>query len=110
MVQERSGRVLNAAGRLAVIPKSFHGPLADFSEDAQIGATLEREMEEELFGRDDVDSTLQDLVQADPLHISRLSEPMRWLAERTAGGHWRMECTGFGCNLVSGISSSRVLS
>ncbi|MER5317803.1 hypothetical protein [Streptosporangium roseum] len=92
--------MLNAAQKLAVIPKAFHEPLADFGEDVSILATIEREMEEELFGRDDVDSTFSDQLHADPMHPSRLSEPMAWLAERP--DHWRTECTGFGFNLVSG--------
>lgn len=57
LVQERSGSVLNAARRLAVIPKGFHQPLNDVRRDAQVGATLRREMEEELFGRPDIDNT-----------------------------------------------------
>ncbi|MFE2750602.1 hypothetical protein ACFXGA_01230 [Actinosynnema sp. NPDC059335] len=56
LVQERSGHVINAARRLAVIPKGFHQPLTDYRADAQIGSTLRREMEEELFGRDDIDT------------------------------------------------------
>ncbi len=100
LVQERSGRVLNAAHRLAVIPKGFHEPMTDVRADAQIGATLRREMEEELFGRDDIDSTVTDWLRADPMHPSRLSEPMRWLMD--APGRLRMECTGFGLNMVSG--------
>jgi hypothetical protein len=102
LVQERSGRVLNAARRLAVIPKSFHQPLVDFSDDAQLSSTLERELEEELFGRAELDSTNPDHRQADPLHISRLSPPMRWLIDRSDTPAWRMECTGLGLNLVSG--------
>jgi hypothetical protein len=100
LVQERSGNVINAARRLAVIPKGFHEPLTDLRSDAQIGGTLRREMEEELFGRDDVDSTVAHQRRADPMHPSRLSDPMRWLM----GGseRLRMECTGFGLNLVSG--------
>jgi hypothetical protein len=101
LIQERSGRVVNAAGRLAVIPKAFHQPLIDYADDADPAATLEREMEEELFGRADVDSGYGHQPHGDPMHPSRLSEPMRWLYE--AGGDlWRMECTGFGFNLVSG--------
>lgn len=100
LVQERSGQVLNAAGQLAVIPKGFHEPLADYRADAQIGATLKREMEEELFGRSDVDSTISRHMVAAPMHPSRLSEPMRWLTG--VPGALRMECTGFGLNLVSG--------
>jgi DNA-binding transcriptional regulator YiaG len=102
LIQERSGRVLNSARRLAVIPKAFHQPLVDFSDDTSLRSTLEREIEEELFGREDVDSTGGDSRQADPMHRSRLSEPMRWLMERAEGDEWRMECTGFGFNLVSG--------
>ena len=100
LVQERSGHVVNAARRLAVIPKSFHGPLADQRADARIGATLRRELEKELFGRADVDRTTGVQRAADPMHPSRLSAPMRWLTERP--GRLRLECTGFGFNLVSG--------
>ncbi|WP_033442279.1 hypothetical protein [Saccharothrix sp. NRRL B-16314] len=100
LVQERSGHVINAARRLAVIPKGFHQPLTDFRADAQVGATLRREMEEELFGREDIDNTVGEQRHADPMHPSRLSEPMRWLM--AAPDRLRMECTGFGLNLVSG--------
>jgi len=100
LIQERSGRVLNAARRLAVIPKGFHEPLVDFRLDAQISSTLKREMEEELFGRDDVDGTTMELRTTDPMHPSRLSAPMRWLTEDDS--RLRIECTGFGLNLVSG--------
>jgi transcriptional regulator with XRE-family HTH domain len=100
LVQERSGHVLNAARRLAVIPKGFHQPMTDLGADAQIAATLRREMEEELFGREDVDGTLGDQRTADPMHPSRLPEPMRWLLDKP--NRLRMECTGFGLNLVSG--------
>ena len=99
-MQERSGSVINAAGQLAVIPKGFHQPVADFRNDAKIAATLAREMEEELFGRDDIDGTLGEQHAADPMHPARLSEPMRWLVDNP--GALRMECTGFGLNLVSG--------
>jgi hypothetical protein len=100
LVQERSGHVLNAARQLAVIPKGFHKPLADYRADAQVGASLRREMEEELFGRSDIDSTVSRHIVAAPMHPSRLSEPMRWLAGIPDA--LRMECAGFGLNLVSG--------
>ncbi|MFD4638412.1 transcriptional regulator [Lentzea sp. NPDC058436] len=100
LVQERSGKVLNAAGRLAVIPKGFHQPLTDYRADAAVGATLRRELEEELFGRQDVDATADDARSAAPMHPGRWSEPMRWLGAEP--GRLRMECTGFGLNLVSG--------
>jgi hypothetical protein len=100
LVQERSGNVLNATGRLAVIPKGFHQPMNDLRADAQIGVTLLRELEEELFGRGEVDSTAGTRQIAAPMHPGRASEPMRWLLEQP--GRLRMECTGFGLNLVSG--------
>ncbi|EIU37091.1 hypothetical protein [Mycobacteroides abscessus] len=102
IVQERSARVLNAAGRLAVIPKAFHQPLSDFSDDAQLSATLERELEEELLGREELELAGGPGQHLDPLHRSRLSEPMRWLADRRDSDVWRTECTGFGLNLISG--------
>jgi hypothetical protein len=100
LVQERSGQVVNAAGRLAVIPKGFHEPLSDVRADARISATLQREMEEELFGRVDVDSTASGSRAALPMHPDRLSDPMRWLLD--VPDRLRTECTGFGLNLVSG--------
>lgn len=101
LVQERSGKVINAAGQLAVIPKGFHEPLTDFRSDVRLAATLLREMEEELFGREDIDSTMTGQHAADPMHPSRLSEPMQWLHIENPGA-LRVECTGFGLNLVSG--------
>jgi hypothetical protein len=101
LVQERSGSVVNAARQLAVIPKGFHQPLTDFRGDAKIAATLRREMEEELFGREDIDNTVNERHAADPMHPARLSAPMRWLLTENPGA-LRMECTGFGLNLVSG--------
>lgn len=100
LIQERSADVLNAARQLAVIPKGFHKPLTDYTADAQVSATLRRKLEEELFGRKDVDSTMSRHTSASPMHPSRLSGPMRWLAENPDA--LRMECTGFGLNLVSG--------
>jgi hypothetical protein len=100
LVQERSGHVVNAARRLAVIPKGFHQPMTDYRTDVQLGATLRREMEEELFGRDEIDNTVGHQRRADPMHPSRLSEPMTWLMAEP--DRLRVECTGFGLNLVSG--------
>jgi hypothetical protein len=100
LIQERSSQVVNAAHRLAVIPKGFHQPLSDFRADAQLSVTLLREMEEELFGREEIDNTIGNQRSADPMHPSRLSEPMRWLLAEP--GRLRMECTGFGLNVVSG--------
>jgi hypothetical protein len=99
LVQERGDHVVNASRRLAVIPKCFHEPSGDPTEDAHIRTSLIRELEEELFGRDEVDSTIQGFAIADPLHPSRMTEPMRWLLDNDAV---RLELTGFGFNLISG--------
>lgn len=101
LVQERSSRVLNAARRLAVIPKAFHQPLVDPSEDTDLLSTIEREMEEELLGRLELDGD-QAQRSADPMHVTRLSEPMRWLIDHSDTEPWRTECTAFGINAMSG--------
>ena len=100
LVQERSGRVLNAARRLAVTPKGFHQPMADYRHDTRIAFTLMREMEEELFGREEVDNTTNQQLTADPMHPKRLTRPMRWLTK--VASRLTIEATGFGLNLVSG--------
>lgn len=100
LVQERSGSVVNAMRQLAVIPKGFHQPMTDFGNDVKIAATLRRELEEELFGREEIDNTLSQPNAADPMHPARLSAPMRWFMDNPEA--FRMECTGFGLNLVSG--------
>ena len=98
LIQERSPRVVNATGRLAVIPKCFHQPINDVAGDVGVGSTLLRELEEELFGRGELDVGSSGAA-ADPMHPSRLSEPMRWLREST---EWDLQMTGFGYNLMSG--------
>ncbi|MDC5696836.1 hypothetical protein OO014_06160 [Intrasporangium calvum] len=98
LIQERSPRVVNATGRLAVIPKCFHQPINDVAGDVGVGRTLLRELEEELLGRDELDVGSNDAA-ADPMHPSRLSEPMRWLCKSP---DWDLQMTGFGYNLMSG--------
>lgn len=100
LAQERGRRVLNGVGRLSVIPRGFHQPMTDWRADVSIEATLRRELEEELFLRDDVDNTISVGRVAEPMHPNRLSEPMRWLTGEP--GRLRLECTGFGINLVNG--------
>ncbi len=101
LIQERSDRVLNAAGTLAVIPKAFHQPITDPYSEVRLSTTLEREMEEELFGRPDLEQLTSDSKrQAAPLHPLNYSEPMSWLKAHPEA--WQMECTGFGVNMVSG--------
>ena len=100
LVQVRSSRVLNLTGRLALIPKAFHQPVIEAPFEVSLANTLARELEEELLGRDDLEM-LDDDSRADPLHPKLRSEPMRWLQERF-GSTYRIECTGFGINMVTG--------
>ncbi len=102
LVQERSGNVLNASRRLSVIPKAFHQPLVDLSEDVNLAATIEREMAEELFGMPEFDLGGSAYKSVDPMRPGRLSEPMRWLLDHRNDEAWHVECTGFGMNAVSG--------
>lgn len=101
LVQERSKRVLNVTGTLAVIPKAFHQPTVDPYGETRISTTVEREVEEELFGRLDLEQLSAELSKrAAPLHALNASAPMGWLHAHPDA--WRMECTGFGVNMVSG--------
>jgi hypothetical protein len=103
LVQERSTRVLNATGRLAVVPKAFHEPTVEAAEEVRLSASLERELEEELLGREDLEGLTQGSYRlADPFHVDRLSEPMQWLIDRRHTDAYRMECVGFGINMVTG--------
>lgn len=103
LVQERSARVLNVTGRLAVVPKAFHGPTTEAAEEAHLSASLERELEEELLGREDLEQVSErSFRHVDPFAIDQLSEPMRWLVERRGTDAYRVECLGFGINMVTG--------
>jgi transcriptional regulator with XRE-family HTH domain len=103
LIQERSSRVLNATGRLAVVPKSFHEPTVEPGQEIRLSSSLERELEEELLGREDLEGSVAGFYRvADPFHADRISEPMRWLHERRGTDAYRVECTGFGLNMVSG--------
>ena len=101
LVQERSAQVLNVTGSLAVIPKAFHQPTVDPYGETRISTTLEREFEEELLGRLDLEQlSSESFRRAVPLHPLNASAPMEWL--HTHPEAWQMECTGFGINMVSG--------
>ena len=101
LVQERSAQVLNVTGTLAVVPKAFHQPTVDPHGETRISTTLERELEEELFGRPDLEQLSEvSARRAAPLHSLNASAPMDWLHSHREA--WQMECTGFGVNMVSG--------
>ena len=103
LIQERSSRVVNVTGKLAVIPKAFHQPMSEPAEEVDLLATVERELEEELLGRQDLEQLdPQSYRRADPLHEHLRSEPMAWLTDRRDRDACRVECTGFGINLVTG--------
>lgn len=100
LVQKRSARVVNVASRLAVIPKAFHQPLNDDQETC-LSATVDREFEEELLGRADLEQiTAEDDRRAAPRHPEALSEPMRWLVDHQDA--YQVETTAFGINMLSG--------
>jgi transcriptional regulator with XRE-family HTH domain len=99
--QERSPNVINRAGRLAVIPKGFHQPTGEPASEARLSVTLQREFEEELLGRQDLEQVGPNARHhVDLLHAQLVTEPMAWLLDRP--GSFRTECTGLGFNLVTG--------
>lgn len=100
VVQQRSSKVLNVAGRLSVMPKAFHQHLVSPDDEVSVGTTLRRELEEELFGREDVDESWgRPKLALNPYHEQVLSAPMRWLAD---AGTATYQCTGAGLNLLTG--------
>lgn len=105
VVQERSQRVLNLAGRLSVIPRAFHQPVREPARDLPLRCSLLREVEEELLGRDDLELLREDR-RLDPLHPARWSEAMQALLR---SGACRMELTGFGINAMNGNYEVTVL-
>ena len=65
-----------------MIPKVFHQPLADYTKDAAISATLERELEEQLLDRPELEAMASDSY-VDPLFLMRLSPgPLRAMVAR----------------------------
>ena len=101
LVQERSRQVLNVIGALSVVPKAFHQPTMDAYGETRISTTIERELEEELLGRSDLEQlSAESMRRAAPLDPLNATAPMRWL--RAHPQSWQMECTGFGINMVSG--------
>lgn len=101
LTQERSRSVLNTAGKLAVIPKAFHQPTAEPAEEAPISATIQREFEEELLGRQDLEQISRGAhAHVDLLHAQHLTEPMAWLLDQGPGAY-SVECTGVGYNTVT---------
>jgi hypothetical protein len=100
VLQKRSGRVVNVAGRLAVIPKAFHQPMND-DQETSLSATVDRELEEELLGRADLEQIVaEDSRRAGPRHREALSEPMRWLVDHARA--YQVETTAFGVNMLTG--------
>jgi hypothetical protein len=103
LVQERSPTVLNVVGRLAVIPKAFHGPTVEPAAEADLSTSVHRELEEELLGRDELGNVFdQGLRKVDPFHTDLLSEPLRWLLDHQDPSAYRLEIVGFGVNLLTG--------
>jgi hypothetical protein len=99
LVQERSSHVVNSARRLS-LTQGFHQPMIDYRLETRISLTLMRELEEEMFGREELDNTVTNHRGADPMHPTRLTRPMRWLTK--APDRMRIEATGFGLDLVNG--------
>lgn len=99
LVQERSSHVVNSARRLS-LTQGFHQPMIDYRLETRISLTLMRELEEEMFGREELDNTVSSHRGADPMHPTRLTRPMRWLTK--APDRMRIEATGFGLDLVNG--------
>jgi hypothetical protein len=102
LTQERSKSVLNTAGKLAVIPKAFHQPTGGAADEVCISSTVQREFEEELLGREDLEQVGRAGRHAgvDLLHAHHRTPPMAWLLDQ-GDDVYRLECTGLGFNTVT---------
>jgi len=101
LIQVRGERVMDIPGKLSTIPKGWHQPVGESSAEARLSTTLLRELEEELLGREDLEQmSAESRRTADVLHHERHPEAMRALLDGT--GSFRVRCTGFGINLLSG--------
>jgi transcriptional regulator with XRE-family HTH domain len=101
LVQERSSAVLNLAGKLAVLPKGFHQPTGEPASEVQLSATIRREFEEELLGREDLEQiAASERHHVDLTHPRQLTDAMTSLLNQPES--YRTECTGFGFNMVTG--------
>lgn len=99
-IQRRSSQVVNVAGRMAVVPKAFHQPISDARTETRLAATVERELQEELLGQQDLEQLAAgSRRQAAPAHPLNRTEAVTWLHEHEC---LQLECTGFGINLVTG--------
>ena len=100
-IQARGKQVMDIAGKLSTIPKGWHQPIGEPSSQARLGLTLLRELEEELFGRDDLEQrSVESQRTADLLHDQYHPEALKSLL--ADGSSFRIICTGFGINLLSG--------
>jgi hypothetical protein len=98
-------------GKLAVVPKCFHEPTVEIGQEVRLSASLERELEEVLLGRQDLEGlTIGSQRQADPFHEDRLSEPMRWLLDRRDTDAYRVNAPGSASTWSRATMSSRASS
>ena len=100
-IQARGSQVMDIEGKLSTVPKGWHQPIGATAPETRLGTTLLRELEEELFGRQDLEQMSDEARRtADPLHDQRRPEAVQVLINGDAG--FQAICTGFGINLVSG--------
>jgi DNA-binding SARP family transcriptional activator len=99
LLQKRSHEVLNVAGRLSVVPKAFHQPLWDAQDEVSISTTVKREFEEELIGRDEIESANR-FRGCYPFGLAACTPAMQALHKYPES--WRIECTGLSLNLLTG--------
>lgn len=101
LVQVRGSQVMDISGRLSTIPKGWHEPVSEIAAQADLRATLMRELEEELLGAQELELITEESRRAaDPLHARARSVALEPFLSGADGFHVR--ATGFGLNLLSG--------
>jgi hypothetical protein len=101
LLQVRGNQVMDLSGRLSTMPKGWHEPVSEIAAQADLRATLLRELEEELLGAEELELITEESRRAaDPLHARARSAALEPFLRKAEGYHLRL--TGFGLNLLAG--------
>jgi hypothetical protein len=103
-VQRRSAILSEGQNMISLVPQAFHQHMIDPYEGVSFSRTIYRELFEELFGGEEATKDLKRLREDWYMEVCK---PFEWL--RGNRNHYRLVCTGFGLNLMSGTYEIAIL-
>ena len=103
-IQKRSNKVVDGNDLYAVIPKAIHQPMISNPNEVNIYWTVLREVFEELYGGEEVQSDSNKLAYN--WYLDTI-EPLRYFREHRNA--FKLEVTGFGFNTFTGLYEFAVL-